>query len=400
MISFAGGLPAPELFDAPGLRDGVRRRARATRAAGRSLQYSTTEGDPALRAAVAARLTARGLPTERRRAADHQRLAAGAHADRDRAARAGRHGARRGAVLPRGAAGVPARRRRASCRSPCDDDGLDPEAAARARRAPRRAAALHDPDLPEPDRPHAAARAPRGARRARARAPGFWLLEDDPYGELRYRGEPLPPLAALPGAERPRAVAVDAVEDRRARAADRLGARARARCAAPLDDRQAGGRPALLDGRPGRRRALAGDRRPRRARRRAAARPTARAATRCSPGSRDALPARLDAQPARRRHVRLGAAARRLGRRRAARARARARRRVRARLPVLRRRRPTPRRCGSRSRRTRRRRSPRACAACAPPGATSRAARAGASAAARDRLVAGDLEVGASPGSS
>ncbi len=32
-------------------------------AAGRSLQYSTTEGDPALRAAVAARLTARGLPT-------------------------------------------------------------------------------------------------------------------------------------------------------------------------------------------------------------------------------------------------------------------------------------------------------------------------------------------------
>src|SRR5215218_1562835 len=62
MISFAGGLPAPELFDAAGMRsafaavlqDGV---------AGRSLQYSTTEGDPALRAAVAARLTARGLPT-------------------------------------------------------------------------------------------------------------------------------------------------------------------------------------------------------------------------------------------------------------------------------------------------------------------------------------------------
>ena len=26
---------------------------------------------------------------------------------------------------------------------------------------------------------------------------GFWLLEDDPYGELRYRGEPLPSIAAL-----------------------------------------------------------------------------------------------------------------------------------------------------------------------------------------------------------
>src|ERR687895_2600311 len=60
MISFAGGLPAPELFDAPGMRAAF---AAALDDAGRSLQYSTTEGDPALRAAVAARLTARGLPT-------------------------------------------------------------------------------------------------------------------------------------------------------------------------------------------------------------------------------------------------------------------------------------------------------------------------------------------------
>jgi 2-aminoadipate transaminase len=62
MISFAGGLPAPELFDATGLAAAFAE-ALAGAAAGRSLQYSTTEGDPALRAAVAARLTARGLPT-------------------------------------------------------------------------------------------------------------------------------------------------------------------------------------------------------------------------------------------------------------------------------------------------------------------------------------------------
>jgi DNA-binding transcriptional MocR family regulator len=30
---------------------------------------------------------------------------------------------------------------------------------------------------------------------------GLWLVEDDPYGELRYRGPALPPVAALPGAE-------------------------------------------------------------------------------------------------------------------------------------------------------------------------------------------------------
>src|SRR5919112_2416131 len=63
VISFAGGLPAPELFDAPGLRDAFAA-ALTDGAAGRSLQYSTTEGDPALRAAIAARLTARGLASD------------------------------------------------------------------------------------------------------------------------------------------------------------------------------------------------------------------------------------------------------------------------------------------------------------------------------------------------
>ena len=63
MISFAGGLPAPELFDASGLRAAFTA-ALADEAYGRTLQYSTTEGDPALRAAVARRMTARGLATE------------------------------------------------------------------------------------------------------------------------------------------------------------------------------------------------------------------------------------------------------------------------------------------------------------------------------------------------
>jgi len=61
VISFAGGLPAPELFDTAGLAEAF---AAALAAGGRTLQYSTTEGDPELRAAVAARLCARGLPTE------------------------------------------------------------------------------------------------------------------------------------------------------------------------------------------------------------------------------------------------------------------------------------------------------------------------------------------------
>src|SRR5205085_6544984 len=51
VVSFAGGLPAPELFDLSGLRE-----AFAATLSGetgrRALQYSTTEGDPALRSAV------------------------------------------------------------------------------------------------------------------------------------------------------------------------------------------------------------------------------------------------------------------------------------------------------------------------------------------------------------
>ena len=79
---------------------------------------------------------------------------------------------------------------------PCDEDGLDPDAAAAL--AERHGARLlyTIPTFQNPtgrtlplDR--------REALVAHARRLRFWLLEDDPYGELRYSGAPLPPLAAL-----------------------------------------------------------------------------------------------------------------------------------------------------------------------------------------------------------
>ena len=82
----------------------------------------------------------------------------------------------------------------------CDDDGLDPDAVAAA-------AAAHDARLlytiPTFHNPTGRT-LPLERRRALAAVAerhGLWLLEDDPYGELRYRGEPLPSLATLPGAE-------------------------------------------------------------------------------------------------------------------------------------------------------------------------------------------------------
>src|SRR5215213_1405338 len=194
MISFAGGLPAPELFDGPGTRAAFAA-ALADAAVGRTLQYSTTEGDPALRAAVAARLTARGLPTH----ADELLITSGSQQALTLIATVllepgdtvlveePSYLAALQAFRLAGAAVVPV---------PCDDDGLDPEAAAALAGRHRTRLLYTIPTFQNPtgrtlplDR--------RQALVALARRGGFWLLEDDPYGELRYRGEPLPALAAL-----------------------------------------------------------------------------------------------------------------------------------------------------------------------------------------------------------
>jgi 2-aminoadipate transaminase len=196
IISFAGGLPAPELFDAAGLRAAFAD-ALTDASAGRSLQYSTTEGDPALRAQVAARLTARGLPTTAAEllitSGSQQALALVATVLLEPGdivlVEEPSYLAALQAFRLAGATVVPV---------PCDDDGLDPEAAAVL--AERHGARLlyTIPTFQNPtgrtlplDR--------REALVTLARRAGFWLLEDDPYGELRYRGEGLPALAALDG---------------------------------------------------------------------------------------------------------------------------------------------------------------------------------------------------------
>ena len=169
--------------------------------------------------------------------------------------------------------------------------GRDPERRARAgpRRADRgrarqrRQGRLPDPDLPEPDRPHDAGRAPRGARRGGGgREP------------VARRGRPVQRAAARRRAGRPARRAArrarphdrhpDAVQGALARPADRLPARA-ARAARPARRGQAGGRPAHVDGRPARRRALARERTTSASTSPASPPTTARAATRCSPGS-------------------------------------------------------------------------------------------------------------------
>jgi 2-aminoadipate transaminase len=195
VVSFAGGLPAPELFDLSGLRDAFAA-ALTGPSARRALQYSTTEGDPNLRTAVAARLSARGLQSE----PDQLLITSGSQqaltliatvllepGDRVLVEEPSYLAALQCFALA-GAIAVPV---------PCDDDGLIPDAlddliAAHRPKLLYTVPTFHNPTgrtLPEPRRRALAELAERT---------GLQIVEDDPYGELRYSGEALPSVASLP----------------------------------------------------------------------------------------------------------------------------------------------------------------------------------------------------------
>jgi 2-aminoadipate transaminase len=198
VISFAGGLPAPELFDAAGLRDSFTA-VLGDDAAHSSLQYSTTEGNPRLRAAVAARLTDRGLPTQ----ADELLICSGSQQALTLTATAllepgdvvlTEEPSYLAALQCFGLAGA------RTVGVACDDEGLDPDALESALIEHRPKALYLIPTFQNPTgRTLPLAR--RAAVAALAARHGLWIIEDDPYSELRYRGEALPAIATSPGAE-------------------------------------------------------------------------------------------------------------------------------------------------------------------------------------------------------
>jgi 2-aminoadipate transaminase len=198
VISFAGGLPAPELFDAVGLRESFAA-VLSDGAAQTSLQYSTTEGNPRLRAAIAARLTDRGLPTE----PDELLVCSGSQQALTLTATAllepgdvvlTEEPSYLAALQCFGLAGAK------TVGVACDEDGLDPDALEAALISHRPKALYLIPSFQNPTGrtlplPRREAVATLAARY------GLWIIEDDPYSELRYRGEALPAIATLPGAE-------------------------------------------------------------------------------------------------------------------------------------------------------------------------------------------------------
>ncbi|HYN94849.1 MAG TPA: PLP-dependent aminotransferase family protein [Pilimelia sp.] len=197
VISFAGGLPAAELFDLDGWRAAFAD-SLGEAAGRRSLQYAPTEGNPALRGFVAERMTRRGLPTGESdliiTTGSQQALslvatvllAPGAVV----AVEEPTYLAALQCFALAGARVVPV---------PGDDEGLDPDALARVIARERPALLYLVPTFANPT--GRTLTAPRRAAVAElAAAHDMWVVEDDPYGELRYRGEALAALAAAPAA--------------------------------------------------------------------------------------------------------------------------------------------------------------------------------------------------------
>ncbi|MGX1368282.1 2-aminoadipate transaminase [Streptomyces canus] len=192
VINFAGGLPAPELFDAEGIAQAYR--AVLDEVPQRALQYSTTEGEPVLREALAQRMSARGPATD----ADDVLVTTGSQQALSLLATALIEPG--DTVLVESPCYLAALQafRFAGARVvavPGDDEGPDPVALEElvARERPKLLYTVPTFQNPTGRTMSAARRAAVASVAARC---GLWIVEDDPYGELRFEGERVPWIAA------------------------------------------------------------------------------------------------------------------------------------------------------------------------------------------------------------
>jgi len=195
VLSFAGGLPAPELFPARELAQAFE--AVLKRNPGAALQYGVTEGFLPLREWVADSLRARGIDGT----AENVMVVSGSQQGIDLVAR----------VLldpgdtvlvenPSYLAALQAFRAHEAelVALPGDADGMRTDRLEEAVRQHRPALIYVVPDFQNPRGTTLAAHRRRELAEVAERH-GVAILEDDPYGALRFRGSFSPPIAALAG---------------------------------------------------------------------------------------------------------------------------------------------------------------------------------------------------------
>ena len=191
VLSFAGGLPAPELFPVSAIADAHARVLRD----GASLQYSTTEGYAPLREWVAGYLSQRGV----RAKGDDILMTSGSQQGIDLLGKVLLDPGDR--VLVENPSYLAAlqsfRTYEADIRVVgSDDHGMNIDDVARfvERETPKFVYVV--PNFGNPTGTTLSLERRRALVRLAQRR-RFLIVEDDPYGELRYRGEAVPSLAAL-----------------------------------------------------------------------------------------------------------------------------------------------------------------------------------------------------------
>lgn len=194
IISFAGGIPDPNLFPVEALKEASDWVLETHPK--RALQYATTVGEPELRDQAARRLS-KHLPTS----PDQIQITSGSQEGIYLAAQALVDPGDTVLVEePTYLAAVQAFRMGGArlVSVPADDEGVIPAEL-------ERLIVEHDPKLVYliPTFQNPTGRTMSLERRQAVAeiliAHGTTLLEDDPYGEIRFDGEPVPPMCALPG---------------------------------------------------------------------------------------------------------------------------------------------------------------------------------------------------------
>ena len=200
MISFAGGLPAPELFPVDRIREAtdtvLAERGRE------ALQYSTSEGMPELRGWVAARMSAGGLLVS----PDNILILSGSQQALDLVARVLLNEHDRVIVENPTYVGMlqawkPYMPRFTAI--PTDNDGMDIDALEQVLRAEPHAHKLMY-SIPSFQNPQGTTMS-LARRQQLARLLGHYglpLYEDDPYGDLVFEGEKMPTVLELEAAAR------------------------------------------------------------------------------------------------------------------------------------------------------------------------------------------------------
>ena len=252
IISFAGGLPAPEVFPVEEVRAATDRVL--TEHGTTALQYTTTEGYRPLRELLVRHMARYGVDV----GPENVLVTSGSQQALDLVGKLLINPGDR--VLTEEPTYLGALQAFNAYQAdylpvPIDDEGLDLDALEKQLRAGPKFLYV----LPNFQNPGGVTLSLARRRRVVERAAhyGIPIVEDDPYGQLRYEGEHLPPLvkidAELHGCARrrpcvhgQRALHVDAFQDARARPEDRLGRGARSRHHEARSD-QAGRGPPHLD---------------------------------------------------------------------------------------------------------------------------------------------------------